>query len=150
MNRINEDGSLNERVEVKPPAKVPSENYLTTFTWIDDQSAIVQWSNRVQNESFYCTCSYLGTAQSSCELNLNFRPSGYGWVDINNEPLIDSNHSAYYIKMSSHQSDQFGSFKHLAQIKQNELNIQNKTKILTSGLYEVVDILNLDTARNEM
>lgn len=52
--------------------------------------------------------------------------------------------------MSSKQSDQFGSFKHLAQVKLNEFNLQSNVKILTSGLYEVVDLLALDTVRNEM
>lgn len=80
VNRINEDGSLVDKIEVKPPKEVPSENYILTFTWINDTSAIVQWANRVQNESFFCQCVNLGTDQSNCELNLNFRSSGYGWV----------------------------------------------------------------------
>lgn len=52
--------------------------------------------------------------------------------------------------MSSKQSDQFGSFKHLAQVKLDELNVQSQVKILTSGLFEIVDILTLDAVRNEM
>lgn len=150
VNKIKEDGSLSEQFEVKPPKEVPIENYLTTFTWIDDRSAIVQWSNRVQNESFFCQCTNLGTDQSNCVVNLNFRPSGFGWVDILNEPVIDSNRSVYYIKASSYQSDQFGAFRHLAQVKLNEFNLQHNIKILTSGLFEVVDILSFDKIRNEM
>lgn len=147
---MNEDGSISKQVEVRPPEGVPAENYLTTFSWIDDTSAIVQWANRVQNESFYCQCTNLGTDQSECKLNLNFRPSGYGWVDILNEALVDSNRSVYYIKMSSFQSEQFGSFKHLAQVKLNQQNSRDQVKMLTSGLFEVVELLALDTVRNEM
>lgn len=150
VNRINKDGSISKQVEVKPPVEVPAENYLTTFSWIDDSSAIVQWANRVQNESFYSHCTQLGTDQSSCTLNLNFRPSGNGWVDILNEPLVDLNRSVYYIKASSFQSDQFGAFKHLAQVKLNQSNKMAQIKHLTSGLFEVVDLLSLDVARNEM
>lgn len=140
---------MDKQFEVKPPSVVPFENYLTTFTWIDDESAIVQWANRVQNESFFSHCKNLGTENSKCELSLNFRSKG-GWVDILNEPVVDKERSVYYIKMSSHQSDQFGAYKHLAQLKLNELNVQSNAKILTSGLFEVVEILALDTVRNEM
>ena len=150
MNRVNEDGSIGKQVEVRPPDEVPNENYLTTFSWIDDQSAIVQWANRVQNESFYAFCTNLGTDQSSCALNLNFRPSGKGWVDILNEAFVDRNRSVYYIRMSSFQSEQFGSFRHLAQVKLNPLSSNDQVKHLTSGLFEVVDILSLDVLRNEM
>ena len=150
VNRVNEDGSIGGQMEVKPPSEVPAENYLTTFSWIDDSSAIVQWANRVQNESFFSHCTNLGTDQSSCKVNLNFRPSGNGWVEILNDALVDQNRSVYYIKASSFQSDQFGSFKHLAQVKLNQLNTMDNIKYLTSGLFEVVDLLSLDVARNEM
>lgn len=135
---------------MRPPSEVPAENYLTTFSWVDDSSAIVQWANRVQNESFYSHCTQLGTDQSSCTLNLNFRPSGNGWVDILNNVLIDLKRSVYYTKASSFQSDQFGAFKHLAQVKLNQSNSMDKLKFLTSGLFEVVDLLSLDVDRNEM
>lgn len=150
-----------------PPPEVPAEHYVTSIVWTGEDSVLVGFSNRLQNDTILAICQhYSNLAGWQCVKHVRLQPTSnqIGWVELKT-PIVDLEHRTYFIIHSSMQSER-GAFKHIAkvelkvdyvflliykhfctligQIANNFVfSFKNPPKLqfITSGHYEVIKIL---------
>ncbi|ESO99209.1 hypothetical protein LOTGIDRAFT_226274 [Lottia gigantea] len=127
---------LNKKtVEIEPPLSFKNiEHYFTSVIWKDDQSIIVSWLNRPQNQSIVTICDVSGTCKEST------REDGHGgWVSMTGAPIVSRDGLRYFMILPQKDADA-GYFNHVAMLeKKVELMI-----FLTHHRWEVTKILAYD------
>ncbi|CAG04973.1 unnamed protein product, partial [Tetraodon nigroviridis] len=143
---VDTDNAMRVSEVVVPDSFGSTEHYLATVTWLTDERIAVQWLKRVQQHLILQIYNFNGSrwdpvevkpcAQnifmfSSQRLEVN---SESGWIGRFSpaEPVFDPDGSSYYLVMS----DASG-YKHLHRV------VKGKSEAVTSGQWEVVDILKV-------
>uniref|UniRef100_H3D6X4 Dipeptidyl-peptidase 4 n=1 Tax=Tetraodon nigroviridis TaxID=99883 RepID=H3D6X4_TETNG len=133
---VDTDNAMRVSEVVVPDSFGSTEHYLATVTWLTDERIAVQWLKRVQQHLILQIYNFNGSRWdpvefSSQRLEVN---SESGWIGRFSpaEPVFDPDGSSYYLVMS----DASG-YKHLHRV------VKGKSEAVTSGQWEVVDILKV-------
>lgn len=131
-------GSSDTVTRLPPPATLSNvDHYFTTVGWASPDFVSVNWMNRHQNVNILSICQ----AESGvCSDDLVHESPDKAWNDLYTPPMFDeANGDTYLIILPTFQGDR-GHFKHI-----NFRRSSDKTLTpLTTGTYEVVDILSWD------
>ncbi|KAL7632657.1 UNVERIFIED_CONTAM: hypothetical protein RMT77_017036 [Armadillidium vulgare] len=122
-----------------PSVLASVDHYFTAVTWANNDNLAVIWMNRHQNESVISICEMTG----HCKDDLVHVSPDHAWNDLYTPPVFDPTGNSYLIILPTNQGAR-GHFKH---INLRDIKTQKLTP-LTTGTYEVVDILSWDTNNN--
>ncbi|XP_045623531.1 venom dipeptidyl peptidase 4 isoform X2 [Procambarus clarkii] len=131
-------GSGETVTRLPPPNSLAAlDHYFTSVGWATPDKVSIIWMNRHQNVNTISICS---ADTGACTDDLVHESPDHAWNDLYTAPMFDKvNGDTYLIIMPTVQGDQ-GNFKHI-----NIRKSSDKTLIpLTTGTYEVVDILSWD------
>ncbi|XP_061571893.1 dipeptidyl peptidase 4-like [Cololabis saira] len=121
--------------EVVVPASFSSdEHYLASVTWATDNRLAVQWLKRIQNHLILQIYSFSGSSWDPNE-KLEVK-SSTGWVGRFSppEPSFAADKNSYYLIMSDESQ-----YKHIHHV------VEGTARPITSGQWEVIDILKVTT-----
>lgn len=109
------------------------EHYLSTVTWVSDERLAVQWLKRVQNHLILQIYSFNGFTWNTYE---HLEVASTGWIGrfSPSEPVFATDKNSYYLLMSDTQQ-----YKHIHHV------VGGKATAITSGEWEVIDILKVTT-----
>ncbi|KAK7075274.1 Inactive dipeptidyl peptidase 10, partial [Halocaridina rubra] len=125
-----------------PPSSLAAvDHYFTTVGWATPDIVSVIWMNRHQNANTLSICQADGGV---CRDDLVHESPDQTWNDLYTAPVFDDNGgNTYLIVLPTFQGEK-GHFKHI-----NLRRSSDKTLIpLTSGTYEVVEILSWDQKKH--
>ncbi|XP_066966101.1 dipeptidyl peptidase 4-like isoform X2 [Macrobrachium rosenbergii] len=135
-------GSGDTVTRLSPPSSLSTvDHYFTTVGWATPSIVSVIWMNRHQNVD---TLSICNGDTGVCTDDLVHESPDKSWNDLYTAPEFDDNGgNTYLIILPTHQGDK-GHFKHI-----NLRRSSDKTLTpLTTGTYEVVEILSWDQKNN--
>ncbi|XP_074601842.1 prolyl endopeptidase FAP-like [Brevipalpus obovatus] len=131
---------------LRPPRDITKgEYYFTSIKWLNDKEISVIWTTRVQNSSVVSICSEKD--DWTCRTILPIRGNGRGWVETRSSMLLDSSKNNYFFILPSFQSQEDGYFQHIIRLSLSSPKIE-QDKFLTSGLYEVTELLGYDEIKD--
>uniref|UniRef100_A0A8C6KWL9 Inactive dipeptidyl peptidase 10-like n=1 Tax=Nothobranchius furzeri TaxID=105023 RepID=A0A8C6KWL9_NOTFU len=130
--------------ELRPPDSfVESEFYITMVTWATHEKLSVRWVNRVQNTSILSLCD---TTTGVC-IKKHVMTSEK-WLDHQNEePLFSDDCTTFFITMPLKDGNH-GAFNHITMISNQSSSQEVNVRHLTSGNWDVSQILSYDEKRN--
>ncbi|CAJ1078651.1 inactive dipeptidyl peptidase 10-like isoform X1 [Xyrichtys novacula] len=132
--------------ELRPPDSFEkSEYYITMVKWVTRERLSVRWVNRAQNMSILSLCDV-----TTSECIKKHVMTTEKWLDRQDEePVFSKDCSTFFITMPLKQGGR-GTFNHITMIsnqsKYQEVNIRH----LTSGGWEVTQILAYDEKTNSV
>ncbi|GAB0090119.1 venom dipeptidyl peptidase 4 isoform X1 [Sergentomyia squamirostris] len=140
--------NLNRLSEASPPivnlpvaTEVAAEEHLVTaIKWINNETVIVVWMNRVQNRCYLTRCNAeSGTCQTISDII-----SYDGWVEFFDPPLTNADGTMAAFIKSQPQDGDVGGFRHLTLLTTSS----GATQALTRGRFVVTELLHWDTVSN--
>uniref|UniRef100_A0A3P8ZRY9 Dipeptidyl peptidase like 10 n=1 Tax=Esox lucius TaxID=8010 RepID=A0A3P8ZRY9_ESOLU len=129
-----------QTTELEPPNSFEkSDFYITMVKWVTEEKIAVRWLNRAQNTSILSLCEVTMGACVKKHIMTSDK-----WLDRQNEePVFSKNGNTFFFSMPIKHGGR-GSFNHIAMISDqfsgNEVNMRH----LTSGSWEVSQILAYD------
>ncbi|XP_068103545.1 inactive dipeptidyl peptidase 10 [Hyperolius riggenbachi] len=127
-------------LELMPPESLRSRDYyITMVKWIGNTRTVVRWLNRLQNISILTVCEATTGACSK-----KYEIVSEVWLSKQNEePVFSKDGSIFFMTVPVKQGGR-GEFHHIAmftvQAKTDQVNVRH----LTSGSWEVINILAYD------
>ncbi|XP_028322872.1 inactive dipeptidyl peptidase 10-like [Gouania willdenowi] len=128
--------------ELQPPRQL-RDFYITMVTWLSNTHLAVRWINRPQNNSLLTVCDSI----TGVCLQRHEESSG-AWISRQNqEPLFSKDRSRFFLTLPVKQGGQ-GDFHHISMFSRKLRNEQDKVRHLTSGDWEVTEIVAYDESNN--
>uniref|UniRef100_A0A8C4S804 Dipeptidylpeptidase IV N-terminal domain-containing protein n=1 Tax=Erpetoichthys calabaricus TaxID=27687 RepID=A0A8C4S804_ERPCA len=137
---------LADTVELRPPASFKSSDYyITMVKWINSNKTAVRWLDRNQKSSLLAVCE---VTTGDC-VKKHERTSKFFLTMQNEEPLFSNDGNTFFMILPEQQQDK-GEFHHISvffhEPETEEINVQ----ILTSGQWEVTEILAYDENQKDV
>ncbi|KAK3858000.1 hypothetical protein Pcinc_035779 [Petrolisthes cinctipes] len=131
-------GSGETVTRLAPPSTLATvDHYFTTVAWATPDSVAIMWMNRHQNVNTMSICT---AENGSCKDDLIHESPDQAWNDLYSPPKFDKSTGDTYLLVLPTPQGEKGHFKHI-----NLRRSSDKTLTpITSGTYEVVDILSWD------
>ncbi|XP_029968486.1 inactive dipeptidyl peptidase 10 [Salarias fasciatus] len=132
--------------ELRPPDSFErSPFYITMVKWVTHDKLSVRWVNRAQNVSILSLCDVtLGSCVKKHVL------TSEKWLDRQNEePVFSKDCSTFFITMPLKHGGQ-GTFNHITMISNQSDGQEVNIRHLTSGSWEVSQILGYDESTNSV
>uniref|UniRef100_A0A3Q3LII1 Inactive dipeptidyl peptidase 10-like n=1 Tax=Mastacembelus armatus TaxID=205130 RepID=A0A3Q3LII1_9TELE len=133
--------------ELRPPDSFEkSEYYITMVKWVTQERLSVRWVNRPQNMSILSLCDV-----TTGDCTKKYVLTSEKWLDHQNEePVFDKDCTKVFITMPLKHGDN-GTFNHITMIS-NQVKLLQKVNLrhLTSGSWEVCQILAYDENTNSV
>ncbi|XP_051814855.1 inactive dipeptidyl peptidase 10-like isoform X2 [Acanthochromis polyacanthus] len=132
--------------ELRPPDSFEkSEFYITMVKWVTQERLSVRWVNRAQNMSVLSLCD---VATGDC--TKKHVMTSEKWLDRQNEePVFSRDYTTLFITMPLKHSDH-GTFNHITMISNQSEGQEVTLRHLTSGSWEVSQILAYDENTNSL
>ncbi|XP_051260372.1 inactive dipeptidyl peptidase 10-like isoform X1 [Dicentrarchus labrax] len=132
--------------ELRPPDSFEkSEYYVTMVKWVTQERLSVRWVNRAQNLSILSLCDVL---TSDC--TKKHMMTSEKWLDRQNEePVFSKDCTIFFITMPLKHGGR-GGFNHIAKISNLSEGQEVDVRHLTSGSWEVFQILAYDESTNSV
>ncbi|MBN3326862.1 DPP10 peptidase, partial [Atractosteus spatula] len=129
-----------QTVEMVPPNSFQnSDYYISMVKWTDNYSMSVRWLNRPQNTSILTVCE-----ASSGECVKKHVMTSDIWLDRQNEqPVFSKDGSKFFLTIPIKHGAR-GDFHHIAMFSDQSGNEEITIRHLTSGNWEVTEILAFD------
>eukprot|EP00064_Thunnus_orientalis_P003779 superscaffoldBa00000322_g3790 len=142
---VNLDGS-SQTTELRPPDSFEkSEYYITMVKWVTQEKLTVRWVNRAQNMSILSLCDV--TTEGCTKKHVM---TSEKWLDRQNEePVFSKDCTIFFITMPLKQGGR-GSFNHITMISNQSEGQEVNLRHLTSGSWEVSQILAYDESTNSV
>ncbi|XP_069554833.1 inactive dipeptidyl peptidase 10-like [Brachyistius frenatus] len=130
--------------ELRPPDSFEkSEFYITMVKWVTWEKLSVRWVNRAQNMSILSLCE-----ATTGDCTKKHVMTSEKWLDRQNEETVFSNDcTTFFITMPLKQGGQ-GTFSHITMISNQSEGQEVNLRHLTSGSWEVSEILAYDEGTN--
>ncbi|XP_054909084.1 inactive dipeptidyl peptidase 10-like [Poeciliopsis prolifica] len=127
-------------LELMPPEALRlREHYVSMVKWISKTRTAVRWLNRAQNVSILTVCD---TTTGACVTR--HEESSELWLSRQNQqPVFSRNGSRFFLTVPVKQGGR-GEFHHIAMFTTQLRADQNEVRHLTSGNWEVTQILAYD------
>ncbi|XP_030284917.1 inactive dipeptidyl peptidase 10-like [Sparus aurata] len=137
------DGS-SSTTELRPPDSFEkSEYYITMVRWVTQERLSVRWVNRAQNTSILSLCD-VTTSQCTKKHVMTSEK----WLDRQNEePVFSEDCTTFFITMPLKHGGR-GTFNHITMISNLSEDQEVNVRHLTSGSWEVCQILAYDESTN--
>jgi len=133
-------GNKDTVLRLPPPASLESiDHYFTTVGWASPTKVSIIWMNRHQNTNIVSICTENGV----CVDDLVHESPDAAWNDLYTPPIFDTTGDSYLIVLPTDQGVD-GHFKHINLRKSSDKTLTP----LTTGTYEVVEILAWDQVSN--
>ncbi|XP_048050704.1 inactive dipeptidyl peptidase 10-like isoform X1 [Megalobrama amblycephala] len=133
------NGSTHTTQILHPDSLQRSELYISMVQWVTDECLAVRWLNRPQNASILTLCY---THTGKCVMK--HVVTSDKWIDRQNEKTFFSKDGATFFVTSPLGSGDRGSFRHLTMMSEQPEGEEVSMRHLTSGTWEVTEILNYD------
>ncbi|KAE8299536.1 Inactive dipeptidyl peptidase 10 Dipeptidyl peptidase IV-related protein 3 [Larimichthys crocea] len=132
--------------ELRPPDSFEkSEYYVTMVKWVTQEMLSIRWMNRAQNMSILSLCD---VTTSDC--TKKHVMTSEKWLDRQNEePVFSKDCSTFFITMPLKQGGH-GTFNHITMISNQSEGQEVNVRHLTSGSWEVSQILAYDERTNSV
>ncbi|XP_068184642.1 inactive dipeptidyl peptidase 10-like [Antennarius striatus] len=132
--------------ELRPPYSFEkSQCYVTMVMWVTPVKLSVRWVNRAQNLSVLSLCD---VATGDC--TKRHVMSSKAWLDRQNEePLFSTDGSTLFITAPPKDGGP-GAFRHVAAIANSSDGQEGSVRQLTSGGWEVTQIVSFDEINNSV
>ncbi|XP_029559388.1 inactive dipeptidyl peptidase 10-like [Salmo trutta] len=129
-----------QTTELRPPNSFEkSDYYITMVKWVTEEKIAVRWLNRAQNTSILSLCE---VAMGACVKKHVM--TSEKWLDCQNEePVFSKDGHTFFLTMPIRHGEQ-GSFHHIAMISDQFNGDEVNMRHLTSGNWEVSQILEYD------
>ncbi|XP_055494791.1 inactive dipeptidyl peptidase 10-like [Leucoraja erinacea] len=127
-------------LELMPPESFKSkEYYITMVKWVSSTKTVVNWLNRPQNVSILTTCEITTGACSK-----KHEAVSEVWLSRQNEePVFSEDGSKFFMTVPVKQGGR-GEFHHIAMFTLQPKSELSSVRHLTSGNWEVTQILGFD------
>ncbi|XP_073329111.1 inactive dipeptidyl peptidase 10-like [Pagrus major] len=137
------DGS-SSTTELRPPDSFEkSEYYITMVRWVTQERLSVRWVNRAQNTSILSLCDV-----TTSECTKKHVMTSEKWLDRQNEePVFSEDCTTFFITMPLKHGGR-GTFNHITMISNLSEGQEVNVRHLTSGSWEVCQILAYDESSN--
>ncbi|KAM7380904.1 hypothetical protein PAMP_004174 [Pampus punctatissimus] len=126
------DGSSQTTELRSPDSFEKSEYYITMVKWVTEEKLAVRWVNRAQNMSILSLCDVTA-----------------GVCTKNEEPVFSKDCTLFFITMPLKQGSR-GTFNHITMISNQSKGQEVNVRHLTSGSWEVSQILAYDESTNSV
>ncbi|XP_056611187.1 inactive dipeptidyl peptidase 10-like isoform X1 [Triplophysa dalaica] len=127
-------------LELTPPDELKlREHYVVMVKWISKTKTAVRWLNRAQNVSFLTVCD---STTGAC-IKRHEETSDVWLSRQNQEPFFSRDCSRFFLTVPVKQGGR-GDFQHIAMFNSQVRADQNEVRHLTSGNWEVSQILAYD------
>nr|XP_019955180.1 PREDICTED: inactive dipeptidyl peptidase 10-like [Paralichthys olivaceus] len=132
--------------ELRPPDSFEkSEYYITMVKWVTKERLSVRWMNRAQNMSILSLCDV-----TTADCTKKHVRTSEKWLDRQNEePVFSRDCTTVFITMPLKQGDR-GTFNHITLISNQSEDQEVNLRHLTSGSWEVSQILAFDETTNSV
>ncbi|XP_026152292.1 inactive dipeptidyl peptidase 10-like [Mastacembelus armatus] len=132
--------------ELRPPDSFEkSEYYITMVKWVTQERLSVRWVNRPQNMSILSLCDV-----TTGDCTKKYVLTSEKWLDHQNEePVFDKDCTKVFITMPLKHGDN-GTFNHITMISNQSEGQEVNLRHLTSGSWEVCQILAYDENTNSV
>ncbi|KAM6979334.1 inactive dipeptidyl peptidase 10-like [Tautogolabrus adspersus] len=132
--------------ELRPPDSFEkSEYYITMVKWVTKERLSVRWVNRAQNMSILSLCDV-----TTSECTKKHVMTSEKWLDRQNEePAFSKDCSTFFITMPLKHGGR-GTFNHITMISNQSEGQEVNLRHLTSGSWEVSQILAYDESTNSV
>ncbi|XP_041663100.1 inactive dipeptidyl peptidase 10-like [Cheilinus undulatus] len=132
--------------ELRPPDSFEkSEYYITMVKWVTTERLCVRWVNRAQNMSILSLCDV-----RTSECIKKHVMTSEKWLDRQNEvPAFSRDCSTFFVTMPLKQGGR-GTFNHITMISNQSDSQEFNLRHLTSGSWEVSQILAYDENTNSV
>ncbi|XP_060909965.1 inactive dipeptidyl peptidase 10-like [Labrus mixtus] len=139
------DGS-SVTTELRPPDSFEkSEYYITMVKWVTTERLSVRWVNRAQNMSILSLCDV-----TTSECTKKHVMTSEKWLDRQSEePAFSKDCSTFFITMPLKHGGR-GTFNHITMISNQSESQEVNLRHLTSGSWEVSQILAYDESTNSV
>ncbi|KAK7169559.1 hypothetical protein R3I93_005514 [Phoxinus phoxinus] len=139
LNVVSVNGSTHTTQLLHPDGLQRSELYISMVQWVTDECLAVRWLNRPQNASSLTLCyTHTGTCVVKHVMTSD------KWIDRQNEKPVFSKDGGTFLMTSPLASGDRGSFRHLAMMSAQPEGEEVSVRHLTSGAWEVTEILTYD------
>ncbi|XP_051564356.1 inactive dipeptidyl peptidase 10-like [Myxocyprinus asiaticus] len=145
MYVVSVNGSTHTTQLLPPNSLERSDLYISMVQWVTDECLAVRWLNRPQNTSILTLC-YTHTGKCVVKHIM----TSDKWIDRQNEKPVFSKDGETFFITSPLKQGGHGSFRHLAMMSQQSKGQDVNMRHLTSGTWEVTEILTYDEKWNEV
>uniref|UniRef100_A0AAY4ESB6 Uncharacterized protein n=1 Tax=Denticeps clupeoides TaxID=299321 RepID=A0AAY4ESB6_9TELE len=124
-------------LELTPPDNLKNkEHYVVMVKWVSKTKAAVRWMNRPQNVSILTVCD---TTTGAC--SKRHEETAEAWISHQNQrPVFSKDGSKFFLTVPVKQGGR-GEFHHIGMFT---THVKNEVRLLTSGSWEVTEILAYD------
>ncbi|RXN38713.1 inactive dipeptidyl peptidase 10-like isoform X1 [Labeo rohita] len=143
LHVINVNGSTHATQLLHPDNLQRSDLYISMVQWVTDECLAVRWLNRPQNSSILTRC-YTHTGKCVTKHVM----TSDKWIDRQNEKPAFSKGGETFLVTSPLRCGGHGSFRHLTMMSEQSEGEQISMRYLTSGSWEVTEILTYDEKWN--
>ncbi|XP_078142321.1 inactive dipeptidyl peptidase 10-like [Centroberyx gerrardi] len=135
-----------QTTELRPPDSFEkSEYYITMVKWVTEEKLAVRWVNRAQNMSILSLCDV-----TMGECVKKHVMTSEKWLDRQNEePVFSKDGTMFFITMPLKHGGR-GAFNHITMISNQSHGQEVNLRHLTSGSWEVSQILAYDQSTNSV
>ncbi|CAB1328357.1 unnamed protein product, partial [Coregonus sp. 'balchen'] len=128
-----------QTTELRPPNSFEkSDYYITMVKWVTEEKICVRWLNRAQNTSVLSLCEVTMGACVKKHVITSEK-----WLDRQNEePVFSKDGNTFFLTMPIKHGGR-GSFHHIAMISDQFNGVEVNMRHLTSGSWEVSQILEV-------
>ncbi|XP_022596984.1 inactive dipeptidyl peptidase 10-like [Seriola dumerili] len=132
--------------ELRPPDSFEkSEYYITMVKWVTEERLSVRWVNRAQNMSILSLCDVI-----TGDCTKKHVMTSEKWLDRQNEePVFSRDCTTLFITMPLKHGGR-GTFNHITMISNQSEGQEGSMRHLTSGSWEVSQILAYDETTNSV
>uniref|UniRef100_A0A8C2AUJ9 Dipeptidyl-peptidase 10 (Non-functional) n=1 Tax=Cyprinus carpio TaxID=7962 RepID=A0A8C2AUJ9_CYPCA len=127
-------------LELTPPDEL-KEHYVVMVKWISKTKTAVRWLNRAQNVSILTVCD--STTGACIKVHASHTHTLTHTQSCNQEPFFSRDGSRFFLTVPVKQGGR-GDFHHVAMFTSQARADQNEVRHLTSGNWEVTQILAYD------
>uniref|UniRef100_A0A3P9JVI7 Dipeptidyl-peptidase 10 (Non-functional) n=1 Tax=Oryzias latipes TaxID=8090 RepID=A0A3P9JVI7_ORYLA len=132
--------------EIRPPDCFhQSERYITMVTWVAQEKLAVRWVNRAQTMSVLSLCDT--TAGACTKEHVMVTDT---WLDGQNQKPVFSRDSTAFFTIMPLKHSIHGAFNHVAMISNHTFSEDASLRHLTSGTWDVTQILSHDESTNSV
>ncbi|XP_016114551.1 inactive dipeptidyl peptidase 10-like isoform X1 [Sinocyclocheilus grahami] len=140
---INVNGSTHATQLLHPKSLQRSDLYISMVRWVTDECLAVRWLNRPQNSSILTLC-YTHTGKCVPKHVM----ISDKWIDRQNEkPSFSKDGETFFVTLPLRSGGR-GSFRHLTMMSEQPEGEEVSMQHLTSGTWEVTEILSYDQKCN--
>uniref|UniRef100_A0A3P9GY88 Dipeptidyl-peptidase 10 (inactive) n=1 Tax=Oryzias latipes TaxID=8090 RepID=A0A3P9GY88_ORYLA len=132
--------------EIRPPDCFhQSERYITMVTWVAQEKLAVRWVNRAQTMSVLSLCDTTAGACTTEHVMVSDT-----WLDGQNQKPVFSRDSTAFFTIMPLKHSIHGAFNHVAMISNHTFSEDASLRHLTSGTWDVTQILSHDESTNSV